>query len=261
MPYDINVESELNIKARREASEMLFKEDLHSVIRVFIMLVAVGYAAGVFAELSDATGHLRFYVETSSGEPLKDAVITLTEGEHEIEPPVHTHIMDQIHSQFVPHVLAIRAGDLVEFPNSDNIRHHVYSFSEAKPFEIRLYANKPEAPVNFATPGLVVLGCNIHDQMLGYIYVSAKSDLSVVTDERGYASVNTTGSVTGVSLWHERLSVDESFQKVLNLQEIRALRNKEGVYVITVDPEIPASVHTHRATPDPSPGFGNSMRR
>ena len=78
----------------------------------------------------------------------------------------------------------MRSGTSVAFPNSDNIRHHVYSFSLAKRFELRLYQGTQSAPVVFDSPGVVVLGCNIHDWMVGYIYVTDDSRFAV-SDEHG----------------------------------------------------------------------------
>ena len=80
------------------------------------------------------------------------------------------HIMDQVDKQFVPLLLAIRVGDQLSFPNSDNIRHHVYSFSPARTFQLPLYRGIPSAPVSFAVTGRVVLGCNIHDRMAAHVY-------------------------------------------------------------------------------------------
>ena len=81
-------------------------------------------------------------------------------------------IMDQQHMQFVPRVLVIQTGTGVEFPNSDQIQHQVYSFSAPKTFKLSLYAGHKYPPVIFDRPGLVTLGCNIHDGMIGYIYVT-----------------------------------------------------------------------------------------
>jgi plastocyanin len=72
---------------------------------------------------------------------------------------------------FVPLVTVVQTGTPVQFPNQDPIRHHVYSFSTPKPFELKLYAGTPVAPVVFDKPGEVVLGCNIHDHMIAYVYV------------------------------------------------------------------------------------------
>ena len=80
-------------------------------------------------------------------------------------------VMDQIERVFVPHVLPIQTGTWVEFPNSDNIRHQVYSVSPARRFQLPLYIGKPAYPVQFPTAGVVAIGCNIHEQMSAYIVV------------------------------------------------------------------------------------------
>src|SRR5688572_29027248 len=98
--------------------------------------------------------------------------------------PVPTAIMDQQHGQFVPHVLVVRTGTAVTFPNSDNVSHHVYSFSPTKPFELGLYKGNVYPPVVFDKAGIVVVGCNIHDSMLGYIRV---------VDTRHFAVTNPQG--------------------------------------------------------------------
>lgn len=79
--------------------------------------------------------------------------------------------MDQRDLAFVPHLLVVETGTSIKFPNSDAVLHHVYSFSPARRFELPLYAGTVHEPLNFDEPGLVTLGCNIHDGMLGYILV------------------------------------------------------------------------------------------
>ena len=86
-------------------------------------------------------------------------------------PPSRRAVLDQKNRMFVPHVLPIQTGTAVTFPNSDNVRHQVYSFSPAKKFQLPLYAGTPAAPVVFDKPGVVTVGCNIHDQMSAYIVV------------------------------------------------------------------------------------------
>jgi plastocyanin len=80
-------------------------------------------------------------------------------------------VVDQVHKHFVPRVSVIRTGTAVTFPNSDNIRHQVYSLSDAKKFTLKLYAGSPKVEVLFDKPGLVVLGCNIHDSMVAFVAV------------------------------------------------------------------------------------------
>jgi plastocyanin len=81
-------------------------------------------------------------------------------------------VMDQKNLDFLPRVLVVAAGTSVEFPNNDSVSHQVYSFSAAKRFHLPLYKGEVHPPITFDRPGLVVLGCNIHDAMVGYIYVT-----------------------------------------------------------------------------------------
>ncbi len=112
-------------------------------------------------------------VTDRDGQPVGDVVIYATKNgaDDDRQPHPATAIMDQIGTAFVPHILVIQVGSLVEFPNSDSISHHVYSFSEAKSLELPLYRGTTHPPLIFDVPGLVILGCNIHDEMLGYILV------------------------------------------------------------------------------------------
>lgn len=118
-----------------------------------------------------AAGELVVQVRDARGRPLANAVVTATGSASVAEGERPAATIDQIDQEFVPQVSVVRVGTAVRFPNQDNIRHHVYSFSPAKQFELPLYKGTPAAPVLFDRPGLVVLGCNIHDWMLGYLYV------------------------------------------------------------------------------------------
>jgi plastocyanin len=89
-----------------------------------------------------------------------------------IPPLSHENaVIDQINKKFVPRISIVRTGTSIVFPNSDRIRHQVYSFSTPNVFTLKLYAGSPAAPVAFEHPGLVVLGCNIHDQMVAFVGV------------------------------------------------------------------------------------------
>lgn len=135
------------------------------IARVVVALVAWLPAAVIASSLT-------ITVTDDGGQPLAEAVVTLyADDDHSSTETAPEAVMDQRDRQFVPQVLAVRTGTLVRFPNSDNIRHHVYSFSPAKRFELRLYHGTTAEPVQFDQPGKVALGCNIHDAMLGYIYV------------------------------------------------------------------------------------------
>jgi plastocyanin len=109
------------------------------------------------------------------GQALGAVVVTASPDSGIVRPaggPGHA-VMDQKDRAFVPGVLAIAVGTSVDFPNSDSVSHQVYSFSPAKRFQLPLYKGQSHQPILFDKPGLVVLGCNIHDQMVGYIYVTS----------------------------------------------------------------------------------------
>ena len=110
-------------------------------------------------------------VRDGRGSPVTDAVVyAIPEGKVP-PPPARRAVVDQKNRMFIPHVLPIQTGTAVSFPNSDNVRHQVYSFSPAKRFQLPLYAGTPAEPVVFDKPGVVAIGCNIHDQMSAYLVV------------------------------------------------------------------------------------------
>ena len=111
--------------------------------------------------------------------------------------------MQQIDKQFHPHVLPVSIGTSVEFPNADNVKHHVYSFSDAKTFELELYDDFQGKPISFDKPGIVELGCNIHDWMLAYIYVT-DADYFFTSSEQGKVAASLPSGSYTVQLWHPR---------------------------------------------------------
>jgi plastocyanin len=137
------------------------------------------------------------------GKPLADAVVTL-KGAASAPAAVMKADMDQRDQEFSPRVLAVHTGTQVKFPNSDNIRHQVYSFSPAKRFELRLYEGTPSEPLLFDKPGVVVLGCNIHDWMVGYIYVTDEPVFGVTDGNGALTLENVTAGHYEATLWHPR---------------------------------------------------------
>ena len=108
------------------------------------------------------------------GRGVGEAVVTATPAAASAgpSPTLKSAVMDQRNLAFVPRVLVVGVGTSVEFPNDDSVSHQVYSFSAAKRFQLPLYKGEVHPPIIFDRPGLVVLGCNIHDGMVGYIYVT-----------------------------------------------------------------------------------------
>jgi plastocyanin len=126
------------------------------------------------AALPSAAAEISVTVVDREGRGIEEAVVTATSAGGKVLPVSvpRAAVMDQRDRAFVPRVLAVSVGSQVEFPNNDSVSHQVYSFSAAKRFQLALYKGETHPPVMFDQPGLVVLGCNIHDSMVGYIYVT-----------------------------------------------------------------------------------------
>ncbi|HET7370467.1 MAG TPA: methylamine utilization protein [Gammaproteobacteria bacterium] len=166
-----------------------------------------------------------------------------------IPPPSGAHltgVMDQHDRQFVPHVLAVEAGTAVQFPNSDNIRHDVYSFSPAKVFELPLYAGTPAQPVIFDKPGVVVLGCNIHDWMLAFIDV-VPTPYFGQTDAGGAARIeDVPAGRYKLTVWAPRIQAPQhTLTEQVEVTDGQFVRH----YSVTLGPE-PAHVHRHAESSD-----------
>ena len=147
---------------------------MHSRIRALPPAVlALVFALPPGAIDSARTATLDVSVRDPGARAIADAVIVAVpvQGVPRAKGERPKEVIDQIDKEFVPGVKVIQVGTAISFPNKDNIRHHVYSFSPAKKFELPLYKGVPAAPIVFDKPGVVVLGCNIHDWMIAYVYV------------------------------------------------------------------------------------------
>lgn len=166
---------------------------------LFITLLAV-IGVCTRAEAGNVSGR----AVSQDGKPVSNAVIVAVPTNGGITPakPGTRAVMIQEGKQFMPFVLAVQAGTIVDFPNHDSFRHQVYSFSTAKTFELKLYGSDEVGSVQFDKPGAVPVGCNIHDNMLAYVFV-APGPHFVATGAEGTASLK--GLAAGayrVSAWH-----------------------------------------------------------
>lgn len=140
-----------------------------------------------------------------TGEPVPDVLVYSTNKDTKLQKPVN-QIIDQRNKKFTPFVTSLSPGGSISFPNSDDTRHHVYSFSPTKTFQLKLYKSNDAPPVQFDKPGIVSLGCNIHDNMEAYI---------VVTDHRVYGVSDNLGQLAierqankfsgQLNIWHPLL--------------------------------------------------------
>jgi len=159
-------------------------------------------------------------VRDARGAGVADAVVYAVPEGRDVPPARRTAIMDQKNRMFVPHVLPIQTGTSVRFPNSDDIRHQVYSFSAAKTFQLPLYTGTPSNPIVFDKAGVASLGCNIHDRMSAYI---------VVVDTPHFAATGGNGRVSleslaagkySVHVWHPELRAEPVSVTVTSTQRL-----------------------------------------
>lgn len=146
------------------------------------------------------------------GQPVPNvAVFVVQDGVAPGPPAAVPAVMDQVDTRFVPHMLVVQRGTNVEFPNSDVIAHHVYSFSKPNNFVLPLYKGDAHDPVVFEHDGVVTLGCNIHDQMLGYIVV-VDTDVYGTTDSQGRVQLSIDDAATAyqVRIWNPRIHDDDT---------------------------------------------------
>lgn len=144
-------------------------------------------------------------VQDSKGAKLAGAVVFVENAKTAGLAPATGYEIEQKSKQFNPQVSVVQTGTSVNFPNHDTVRHHVYSFSPAKKFELKLYSGVPANPVLFDKAGTVVLGCNIHDTMLAYVYI-VDTPYFAKTDNNGVAKIsNVPEDNYTLKVWHYAL--------------------------------------------------------
>jgi hypothetical protein len=153
-------------------------------------------------------------LSTRSGTSPQDTVVVFSPLDATPAPTRESGIIDQVDKRFVPRISVLRTGTEVSFPNSDHIRHQVYSFSPAKVFTLKLYAGTAGAPVIFDKPGLVVLGCNIHDYMVGFVAV-VDSPYFAKLPASGNVVMNLPAGRYRLRVWHPYLTAPVAPQELL----------------------------------------------
>ncbi len=214
---------------------------------MLVLAFSCGYTSTDVIAQSIGTASVVIRVFDQNGEPLDNAVLELPIAPVQ-QAPEEVAIIDQINKRFVPMVIAVEQGQQVNFPNNDNIRHHVYSFSEIRQFSTELYADIPGAPITFDKAGIAVLGCNIHDSMVGYIYVSPWHHVAV-TDATGRVTfdiVDTSNLPATLHVWHP-WSTDPEQRRDVSTAELVA----GGELAITLTINRPEQVFGFRALSQP----------
>ncbi|PCI80081.1 MAG: hypothetical protein COB20_03565 [SAR86 cluster bacterium] len=190
-----------------DSNFMVFQGKMQKLVLLavssLVLCVPVVSAQGLVLRLLDA-----------DGAPLPGAVMELLSDTSvaSASTGLREARIDQLDKEFVPSVTVIVAGGGASFPNSDDILHHVYSFSQAKTFDTPLYGSDANNQYRemFDVPGVVEIGCNIHDWMLAYIYVG-ESDLMAISDDVGVAQLaNIPPGQYRLRVWHSRLDARQN---------------------------------------------------
>jgi len=169
-------------------------------------VLVAGFLVSSLCPTSSAAATAELQLAQNNGEPLGEAVLAAIPVDGRSLPPPATAVMDQRERKFVPQILPVQTGATVRFPNSDSVSHHVYSFSAAKRFALYLTKGKPGKDVLFDQPGVAILGCNLHDWMLGYILV-LDTPYFTQTDAAGRATLaNLPPGRYRLRVWHPRIA-------------------------------------------------------
>ncbi|ACB73368.1 carboxypeptidase regulatory-like domain-containing protein [Opitutus terrae] len=179
--------------------------------------------------LFGAGGDVRVEITDDKGTPVADAVASLRplDTPPAIQPPTEPVLVVQQDQEFLPYVTAVVVGTQISFPNRDRVQHHVYSLSAAKPFELPLYRDEPHQPVRFDRPGVVALGCNIHDWMAAYIVV-LPTPFFATTPANGIAPLAALPPGRyQLEVWHPRIAA-------VVTREVTVDPNDQRTQVITV---------------------------
>jgi plastocyanin len=179
-------------------------------------------------------------ITDEDGRPVADAVIVAVPADGSSRPVARPrdNAIFQVDKEFVPRVTVVQVGTAVAFPNNDTVRHHVYSFSPPKRFELPLYSGVPAQPTVFDKAGVVVLGCNIHDWMVAYVYVSESPHFARTGPEGKATIADLSPRSYVVRVWHPELDGDEAATR--RTVEITAARRVDAAWKLSLKPEVRA---------------------
>jgi plastocyanin len=168
----------------------------------FLLACIAIVASAVAAPLDAVAGTVSGQVVGQDGKPIANAVVFVQEPAATSSTATSPAIMDQFNKTFVPEMLPIAVGTQVRFPNRDQIRHHVYSFSRPKRFELPLYKGEDAPPVLFDKPGVVKIGCNIHDWMSAIILVLPNQRFAVTKEDGTFSLAGLESGNYTITAWH-----------------------------------------------------------
>lgn len=146
-------------------------------------------------------------------QPVEFAVVYIKESLPKISD--NSVVIDQVDKEFIPYVTVVQRGSAINFPNNDEIRHQVYSFSKSKQFELPLYSGNPSSPVVFDKSGSVAMACNIHDWMKAYVYVVDTNKFTLSNKSGQAVLTNLAKGQYEVVVWHPKAKESEQLNAQL----------------------------------------------
>ena len=182
-----------------------YLERNYLIRRWFIRILSIGF----LIPWSPAfTADLTVGLRDQFGKPVEDAVISVNTLASDVEIPPRplplTKVIDQKNESFIPFLEIFRPGDFLVFHNSDATRHHVYSFSAIKSFEFVLATDERSAPISLNSPGVIAIGCNIHDSMIAYAFVSNAPWVGRSDANGSVQIIGLQAGIYSVAVWHPR---------------------------------------------------------
>ncbi|RDX37656.1 methylamine utilization protein [Kangiella sp. HD9-110m-PIT-SAG07] len=175
--------------------------------KLLIQSLCIGFLGAL--ALSVNASSLSVTIVDDEQQPVEDVVVELLPQKLSEEPNSQSseltkslHEIGQRNRTFEPFISAVTVGSKIDFPNYDKTRHHVYSFSKAKTFELKLYVGRPDTRIHFDKAGVVAIGCNIHDYMQAFIYVGGSPWLGVTEANGKLAFKQLPKGSYQLNLWH-----------------------------------------------------------
>lgn len=236
-----SINASQNCRDRDATLGKAFVDNRMSATALTWLALAVSFATLPHGVSTAATGPFRVVLIDGKGAPVADAVVTLrpataaaqvgareanSSGRPRLSVPAEPVIIEQLDREFVPRVTVVPVGARVSLPNGDGVPHSVYSFSPAKQFEFDAYVGSSPQILVLDKLGVITLGCNIHDWMVGYIAV-VDTPYAVKTDVRGVATIaRVPDGDYELRVWHAR---QRSGDHVAQLMASDSLRSQSVV--------------------------------
>jgi len=186
----------------------------HYLLRMVMMVFLMPFYA--------SANSLAFNLTDAKNKPLMNAVVYVlplpaSKSGNTLKTSPKKVTINQRNKTFKPFVSVFQKGTVATFLNQDSVKHHVYSFSTPKKFEIKLYSGKPPKTIAFDKPGMVTLGCNIHDDMLAYAFI-VDTPYFALSNNKGRAILN--GLPNGqylLKVEHPQQKKEGNIQQKINL--------------------------------------------